>query len=188
MARDSRNSDRSRQEILAGARRVFSRLGYEKTTVSALEEEIGMSRGGIFHHYKGGKDRLFLDLVQQDARQMAERVLEHGLIQVIRDFVESPDNNAWLLTRLEVARMVASDPSFREQWDEAESYFRDAVVARLAETNNSGLPIATIQLYLEAFLDGIISRMAHGVSKEEIFPILDLMEATVRGELKRTTE
>src|ERR1700712_5712341 len=62
-----------RQQILDGARDAFARHGYEGATVRILEEEIGLSRGAIFHHFTD-KDAVFLALAGQDAARMAETV------------------------------------------------------------------------------------------------------------------
>ena len=58
-------------------------IGYEGATVRVLEEEIGLSRGAIFHHFPD-KDALFLALAVGDAEEMAETVAEDGLVQVMR--------------------------------------------------------------------------------------------------------
>ena len=43
--------DTRKQAILDGARRAFSRWGYEGATVARLEEEIGVSRGAILNYF-----------------------------------------------------------------------------------------------------------------------------------------
>src|SRR5689334_25081986 len=76
-----------RQRILAGARTCFARHGYEGATVRRLEDEIGLSRGAIFHHFRD-KDSLFLAVAEDDAATMVATVAEHGLVQVMRDLLE----------------------------------------------------------------------------------------------------
>ena len=44
--------DARRRQILAGARACFARHGYEGATVRRLEDETGLSRGAIFHHFR----------------------------------------------------------------------------------------------------------------------------------------
>ena len=51
-----------------------------------LEEEIGLSRGAIFHHV-ADKEALFLAVAEQDAAAMRHTVAEHGLVQVMREMV-----------------------------------------------------------------------------------------------------
>ena len=41
----------TRRRVLDGARRAFAAYGYEGATVRRLEEETGLSRGAIFHHF-----------------------------------------------------------------------------------------------------------------------------------------
>ncbi len=100
-----------RRQILDGARACFARHGYEGATVRILEEEIGLSRGAIFHHFPD-KDALFLALAVEDAESMLETVAEHGLVQVMREMVAAPDAGR-LGTQLELARRLRTDPSFR---------------------------------------------------------------------------
>jgi AcrR family transcriptional regulator len=79
--------DARRKEILAGARACFARHGYEGATVRRLEEETGLSRGAIFHHFRD-KESLFLAVAEDDAAAMVETVARHGLVQVMRDLLE----------------------------------------------------------------------------------------------------
>ena len=72
--------DARRREILAGARACFARYGYEGATVRRLEEQTGLSRGAIFHHFRD-KDSLFLAVAEDDTATMVDTVARHGLVQ-----------------------------------------------------------------------------------------------------------
>src|ERR687898_1841511 len=90
--------DARRQEILSAARTCFARHGYEGATVRRLEQETGLSRGAIFHHFRD-KESLFLAVAADDAATMVETVARNGLVQVMRDLVaraDSPDTTGWL--------------------------------------------------------------------------------------------
>lgn len=76
-----------RQQILAGARACFARHGYEGATVRRLEEEIRLSRGAIFHHFRD-KESLFLAVAEDDAVAMVDTVARNGLVQVMRDLLD----------------------------------------------------------------------------------------------------
>lgn len=78
--------DARREEILAGARACFARYGYEGATVRRLEEETGLSRGAIFHHFRD-KESLFLAVAEDDAAAMVATVARNGLVQVMRDLL-----------------------------------------------------------------------------------------------------
>src|SRR5207244_8171075 len=82
--------DARRRQILDGARACFARHGYEGATVRRLEEETGLSRGAIFHHFRD-KESLFLALAEDEAHRMAEVVAENGLVQVMRDLLAARD-------------------------------------------------------------------------------------------------
>src|SRR4030095_13889636 len=100
--------DARRHEILSGARACFARHGYEGATVRRLEEETGLSRGAIFHHFRD-KESLFLAVAEDDAVTMVATVAGHGLVQVMRDLLErasavspdgeEPDVAGWLGTQ-----------------------------------------------------------------------------------------
>ena len=89
-----------RRHILDAARTAFARHGFEGATVRVLEEQAGLSRGAIFHHY-ADKDALFLALAEADVAAMATTVAEQGLVQVMRDLIADPDPG-WLGTQLEI--------------------------------------------------------------------------------------
>src|SRR4051812_30674107 len=112
--------DARRKEILSGARACFARHGYEGATVRRLEDEIGLSRGAIFHHFRD-KESLFLAVAEDDAAEMAAVVAKDGLVQVMRDLLAdgepgSLDRAGWLGTQLEVSRRVRTDPDFARRW------------------------------------------------------------------------
>lgn len=77
-----------RRQILDGARRCFADHGYEGATVRRLETSTGLSRGAIFHYFRD-KEALFLALAEEDARRMADVVAEQGLVQVMRELLDT---------------------------------------------------------------------------------------------------
>ncbi|VZH85287.1 TetR/AcrR family transcriptional regulator [Corynebacterium rouxii] len=174
-----------RQEILEGARRCFAEHGYEGATVRRLEETVGKSRGAIFHHFSD-KENLFLALAREDAARMAEVVAENGLVEVMRDMLAHPERHDWLATRLEITKMLRTDPSFRNRWIEHQRVLDDAVLERLQRNAHLGrmrddVPIDVLHTYLETVLDGFISRLASGGDTENLERVLDLVEESVRS-------
>jgi len=94
--------DARRRQILAGARTCFARHGYEGATVRRLEDEIGLSRGAIFHHFRD-KDSLFLAVAEDDTASMVATVAEYGLVQVMRDLLTRATDPA---TRAEALALI----------------------------------------------------------------------------------
>nr|WP_237722575.1 TetR/AcrR family transcriptional regulator [Corynebacterium ulcerans] len=180
-----------RQEILEGARRCFAEHGYEGATVRRLEETIGKSRGAIFHHFSD-KENLFLALAREDAARMAEVVAENGLVEVMRDMLDHPERHDWLATRLEITKMLRTDPAFRARWQEHQRVLDEAVVTRLERNAHLGrmrndVPIQVLHTYLETVMDGFISRLASGTATEDLDQVLDLVEETVRSHSRPTS-
>lgn len=172
-----------RQQILDGARAAFARHGYEGATVRLLEDEIGLSRGAIFHHF-ADKDALFLALAAQDSTDMAQTVARDGLVAVMRDLIAAPDPG-WLGTQLEVARRSRTDPEFRDALGTNSAQLKKATRQRLARQRAAGVLRADVDIevlagYLELVLEGLVSHLAQGLPAAQFTEILDLVESSVR--------
>jgi AcrR family transcriptional regulator len=183
--------DARRQEILAGARTSFARHGYEGATVRRLEEEIGLSRGAIFHHFRD-KDSLFLAVAEDDAATMVATVAEHGLVQVMRDLLAraadptaEPDVTGWLGSQLEVSRRLRTDPEFAKRWAARSDAIAAATRERLGRQLEAGalrsdVPIDILAQFLELAYDGLVLHVAMGRPAQDLGAVLDLVEAAVR--------
>ena len=173
-----------RRQILDGARSSFARHGYEGATVRVLEEEIGLSRGAIFHHFPD-KDALFMALAVEDAEAMLDTVAEYGLVQVMREMVAAPDAGK-LGTQLEIARRLRTDPGFRDAWLPRLQELEQAVRARLTRQRDAGalrpdVDIDRLAGYLELTLEGLVAHLAAGLPADRLDGVLDLVEGSVRG-------
>ena len=182
--------DARRRQILDGARTCFARYGYEGATVRRLEEATGLSRGAIFHHFRD-KESLFLALAEEDALRMAEVVAEQGLVQVMRDLLSPQSGNdaehpaEWLGTRLEVSRRLRTDPDFRARWAERSQQLGEATRQRLLRQRAAGklrddVDVEVLSAYLELVLEGLVSHLAMGLPADNLEPVLDLVEQSVR--------
>ena len=173
-----------RREILDGARHCFSEFGYDGATVKRIEESTGLSRGAIFHHFRD-KEALFLALAREDAERMADVAAEQGLVQVMRNVLTRPQDFNWLGTRLEIARKLRSDSSFRAAWLEHSAEVDKATLDRLERGRQTGrlredVPTEVLLDYLDLVMDGLITRLASGRPTDDLHAVLDLVEASVR--------
>ena len=175
--------NRRRHDILVGARKCFADHGYEGATVRLLEEATGKSRGAIFHHF-GDKESLFLALAKEDTLRQAEVVANNGLVEVMREMLRHPERHDWLATRLEVASLVRTDPSFRVRWKDQQSILDEAMRARLRSKAEQGrvrgdISVDTLMAYLQTFMDGFISRLVQG-DTHDLEAVLDIVEHSIR--------
>lgn len=101
----------ARERVMDTAERLFARRGYHAVTLRDIAAEIGIHHTTVYHHVPGGKEQLFIDVV--------ERNLQHhrqGLTQAIAGV--PPDIRSqlravadWLLSQppMDLVRMVYSD-------------------------------------------------------------------------------
>lgn len=179
--------DARRREILAAARSCFARYGYEGATVRRLEDETGLSRGAIFHHFRH-KESLFLAVAEDDAAEMVATVARHGLVQVMRDLLaraSSPETTGWLGSQLEVSRRLRTDPEFATRWAARSEAVASATRERLTRQREAGVlredvPVEVLARFLELAYDGLVVHLAMSRPAGDLDPVLDLIEAAVR--------
>jgi AcrR family transcriptional regulator len=178
--------DARRRQILDGARACFARHGYEGATVRRLEEETGLSRGAIFHHFRD-KESLFLAVAEDDAAAMVETVARDGLVQVMRDLLapDEPDVAGWLGTQLELSRRLRTEPDFAKRWAARSEAVTAATRNRLLRQLQAGVLRDDVDLdvlaqFLELAYDGLVLHLAMGRPANRLEQVLDLVEGAVR--------
>jgi AcrR family transcriptional regulator len=58
----------TRAQLIAVATRLFATRGYDATSIEAVLAESGVSRGSLYHHFKG-KEELFLAVMEEVGAQ-----------------------------------------------------------------------------------------------------------------------
>ena len=92
----------TRQRIIQEAAQIFSIQGYAGASISDLMRETGMQKGGIYNHFKHGKDELALAAFDYSVNLVRERIAaaldgnRHALdrllalIEVFRSLIDDP--------------------------------------------------------------------------------------------------
>lgn len=64
-------SEKTKQKIVTASRDLFAKKGYSETSVRDILEAAEVSKGNLYHHFKG-KEFLFLHIMEEDHRFMME--------------------------------------------------------------------------------------------------------------------
>lgn len=129
-----RSDEQRKQQIRSAATRCFVRRGYAATRLLDIAREAGLSKGGVYFHYRA-KEQLFHDILESHlqalqnrwsfepaADQPADRTLSRLLVAHLRTMEDDPDE-----TRLFnlLVTMAVQDPAFRSRLDEVFTVMHD---------------------------------------------------------------
>ncbi|MGE6632147.1 TetR/AcrR family transcriptional regulator [Bacillus sp. NPDC077027] len=64
-------SEKTKQRLISTSRDLFAKKGYSETSIRDILEAAEMSKGNLYHHFKG-KEFLFLHIMEEDHRVMME--------------------------------------------------------------------------------------------------------------------
>ena len=107
----SEEHSEARERVLNAAEKLFAQRGYSSVTLRDIAAEIGIHHTTLYHHVPGGKEQLFIDVVERNFQH--HRI---GLTQAIAS--AAPDIRSqlcaiadWLLSQppMDLVRMVYSD-------------------------------------------------------------------------------
>lgn len=170
-----------RAEILDGARRAFGRWGYEGTTVARLEQEIGLSRGAIFHYFPN-KWELFWELAQADQTRTLEAFVAGGIEAMLRTLVEGEPE--WLGVYFEAVGFLRRDPKLFERWTSRTPELQQRAQEKFEELQRSGelrgdLPVDELSRFVGTIADGLVIRRSFGLDVD-----LGVVTTLVRSALR----
>jgi AcrR family transcriptional regulator len=64
----------TRGALIAAARELFAARGYAGVATEEVVQHAGVTRGALYHHFRGGKEELFRAVVVQVSAEMVQRV------------------------------------------------------------------------------------------------------------------
>jgi len=160
----------TREEVLAAASRVFARNGFHGTSLDAIAEEAGFSRGAVYYNFTD-KEQLFLELLD---RRCAERARD------IRDvFGSGGDDLASTTEQAQVAAKDAldamiGDPEWRALYLEFLAHAaRDKNFRRAFARRTDDMRAALEQVVVERA--ALVDEHALGMSPQELAVVIDAL-------------
>ena len=173
--------EETRDQLLAAAGRVFAKRGFHGTSLDAVAEEAGFSRGAVYYNF-ADKEELFLELLD---RRCAERAQDlRGLFAGQDDDVATTSRQAqiaaeralatmtgdpeWRALYLEFLAHAARDPAFRRRFAgralEMRGALEEIVVERSRPVADSlGMEPEQLAVVIDALGDGLWAQhMLHG--------------------------
>jgi AcrR family transcriptional regulator len=177
------------EQILAGARRCFAEHGYEKATVSRLENAIGLSRGAIFNYF-GSKEDLFIELAVEDSARISALWVHDGLRAVVEEVVQT--DPAWFGVYLELIRRVRTDREFRERVEKRQEAVVPVNRERAEEAQRTGefrgdVEAREIGLFVNLVLNGLALQRASGEDPPPVDLVVRLLEDAIGGPARSST-
>jgi AcrR family transcriptional regulator len=171
----------TREHILAAASRVFARNGFHATSLDAVAEEAGFSRGAVYYNF-ADKEELFLELLDrrcaeraQDLREVfsdggddvdaTSRQAQLAAQQALDAMTGDPE---WRALYLEFLAHAARNPAFRRRFarrtDEMRGALEDVVVERAQPfADTLGMEPAQLAVVIDALGTGLWAQhMLHG--------------------------
>ena len=135
---------RTRDGLVAAARRVFLERGYHGATLEAVAAEAGFSTGAVYSTFRGGKADLFLAVLdahlEERARQMetvvagAESAAAHAG-HLARQFAAlSGHDRGWAPLVIEFWAHAARDTGLRDQFAARHEALKAAIARMIDET------------------------------------------------------
>jgi AcrR family transcriptional regulator len=134
--------DETRRALLASADRAFSRDGFHASSVDAIADDAGYSKGAVYARF-GGKDDLFLAVLEarfdqrlalagpkaSDGGRRRERIA--ALAQAHRHVIA--EDPAWTVAWVEFAAHATRNPDLRQRLRQLNASLRQRAEQQLAE-------------------------------------------------------
>jgi AcrR family transcriptional regulator len=139
--------EETRELVLAAAARVFARRGFHATSLDAVAEEAGFSRGAVYYNF-ADKEELFLELLDRRCAERAQDLravfadVPEGDIDATRGQTRLAAQHAlaamtgdpeWRALYLEFLAHAARDPAFRRRFAKRSDDMRGALDEVVAE-------------------------------------------------------
>jgi AcrR family transcriptional regulator len=167
--------EQTRRNLLAAARRAFGERGFAGASLEQIAERAGYTRGALYYNFPGGKEELFIALLEEriDNRvEVTRTVFEGGgddaaaTITQAREAAANAgaavrENREWQLLFFEFALHGARDRRFAARLAASEARLRSALADLIEERaaalgGEPPIPADNLARALNALANGIM--------------------------------
>lgn len=177
-------SFQTKNKILMVARRKFITKGYYNTSLQEIVEEIGLTRGAFYHHFKN-KEEILSDLIRIIQSELADYVEKTAMQSTDRweqliigcvAFVEKAiDKDTIKILLLDGPSVVSWQEWKRMDTENSESRLKELL---LILQEDGIIKKANID-YLTSFISGGLNELTIKLSKSQSFDITEI-ESSIR--------
>ena len=134
MTRDERR-EQTREKLFAAARENVARAGYDATSIGAIAEAAGFTKGAFFSNFDS-KEALLLELLRRHKAEEIEAIraiLEDGGTEMgeklaLDRYIEGLDSHGhWALLDIELQLQASRSPDFARRYAEVQGICRAAM-------------------------------------------------------------
>ncbi|MFK4227895.1 TetR/AcrR family transcriptional regulator [Streptomyces sp. NPDC019890] len=185
--RRTRRGMRTRDALVAAARRIFERDGYLDARIVDIAAEAGVATGSFYTHF-ASKDEVFAAVLAELQDEMlhagvsggSRRELRRGVEDANRAYLESYRRNAALMAAMEQAAAV--DRRFLQLRLQRSQAFIDRSAAAITRLQEAGLADPALDPAVTArALSAMVSRMAYVTfAADQPVPFEALVETLTR--------
>ncbi len=161
--------ERTREELLKAARRVFGRRGYHGANLGEVVEESGLSKGALYYNFEN-KAALFLALLEERIDERISKLegiiqkgpegsdrtpaeIEAASVDFVRTLRQTPE---WRLLFLEFTAHAARDDRFHAEFASRAKKMRDALTKLIEKSGYQGsLDSHSVAVIVAALANGL---------------------------------
>jgi AcrR family transcriptional regulator len=132
-------SEATRRKLLASAKRIFAKTGFEAARIEDIAADAGYTRGAFYANFES-KESLFLALLEEQASQHVREFMEqikayeHDAEKMAagrRYFLQRASDRQWSMLLLEFKLFAVRHPRLRAKLAKAHREIRAAVKAQI---------------------------------------------------------
>jgi len=141
--------EETREAIIRASVRLFSELGYDRTTVQAIIDAVGVSKGAFYHHFSSKEDIV---------EAITHRYISEGL-----ESMQAAADEEGLSAVEKLNRMIEVSQLFKLQRQDT----REAIERSFSDNSNLKLEKAILETLREHTIPPLARIVAEGIANGE---------------------